>query len=379
MIPNDSDIDNEEPTDPDIVFRAAPKKPTQIPTQPPTPQVEVQMPDMGALDAFMRDPSVTEIMVNDIRNVMIEREGKLAFSGYAFPTVEELNRLVRNILDITGGNLSHEHPYIDSSLPDGSRLNIVIPPITINGPCITIRKFPTKRFNVEDLMNQGMLDRRIAYFLNVCVVGRLNILVSGGTGTGKTTLLNALMGFVPKGERIVTIEDTAELAIIHTNSVRMLTRPQSPLFAAISARDLVSNALRMRPDRIIIGEVRKSEAFDMLQAMNTGHAGSMTTIHSNTQRDALGRLETLCMLAGSELPLMAIRKQIASALDLIVQIKRFKNGSRQVIGISEVTGMEGDTILTQDLFNYEKPTGLVPTFLDTLKDQGLEFPQHFFG
>ncbi|MBI2711291.1 MAG: CpaF family protein [Bdellovibrio sp.] len=224
-------------------------------------------------------------------------------------------------------------------------------------------------------------------------MGRLNILVSGGTGGGKTTLLNVLCSFIPKKERIVTIEDTPELVVSHANSVRMQTKPQTPTSPAVGARDLVANALRMRPDRIIVGECRKSEAFDMLQAMNTGHSGSMTTLHANSSRDALSRLETLCMLAGTDLPIAAIRKQIASALDLVVQIKRFRDGKRRVIEVAELTGMEGETILLQDIFSYEtrvdasghtekgrfKVTGLVPTFIDRLRENGLDFPQNYFG
>ena len=357
------------------------------------PQPTIRMPEMGPLESMMKDPTISEIMVNDLRNVMIEKDGKLAFSGFSYTSIDELNRLTRNILDITGRILSPDQPYVDVMLPDGSRVNIVGPPLTLLGPCITIRKFPSQRLGVNDLIAREMLDQRIAYFLNVCVVGRLNILVSGGTGGGKTTLLNVLTSFVPKKERIVTIEDTPELIIQHANSVRMQTKPQSPASAPVTARDLVANALRMRPDRIIVGECRKSEAFDMLQAMNTGHSGSMTTLHANSTRDALARLETLCMLAGTDLPISAIRKQMASALDLIIQIRRFRDGKRRVVEIAEVTGMEGDTILLQDLFTFEaafdpttraekgrfKTTGMVPTFIDRLREEGLEFPRNYFG
>ncbi|MGZ6371435.1 MAG: CpaF family protein, partial [Bdellovibrionota bacterium] len=313
-------------------------------------------------------------------------------------TLEELNRLTRSILDITGRILSPEQPYVDTMLPDGSRVNIVAPPLTIGGPCITIRKFPARRYSVEDLMNGGALDRKMAYFLNACVIGRMNILICGGTGSGKTTLLNALTQFIPKSERLVTIEDTPELAITHPNSVCMQTKPQSPASAPVSARDLVANALRMRPDRIIVGECRRAEAFDMLQAMNTGHAGSMTTIHANSPRDGLSRLETLCMLTGFDIPLVAFRKQICSAVDLVVQVKRFRSGRRRVVALSEITGMEGDVITLQDVFLYEvdtatatapggaasdagrfKCTGFVPTFLERLRDGGVELPRNFFA
>jgi pilus assembly protein CpaF len=346
------------------------------------------------LDSLMKDPSITEIMVNDLRNVMIERNGILQFSGFTYQSIDELNRLTRNILDITGRILSPDSPYVDTMLPDGSRVNIVAPPLTLIGPCITIRKFPSKRPTINDLITNATLDQRIAYFLNVCVLGKMNILVSGGTGSGKTTLLNVLAAFIPKGERLVTIEDTPELAIQHFNSVKLQTKPQTPGSSAILARELVANALRMRPDRIIIGECRRSEAFDMLQAMNTGHSGSMSTLHANSPRDALARLETLCMLTGIDFPLLALKKQISSAVDLIIQIKRFRNGKRRVIAISEVTGMEGETITLQDIFVYEadhdtagqstetgkfKVTGMVPTFVDRLREQGIEFPRNYFG
>jgi pilus assembly protein CpaF len=403
--------EDDEPTDPGVVRpKAAPlPRPALVPAAQfaaqqqqaqPMPQAQparpaVRMPEMGPLDTFMKDPAVTEIMVNDIRNVMVEKGGKLVFSGFAYQSVDELNRLVRNILDVTGRILSPDQPFVDVMLPDGSRCNIVGPPLTVGGACLTIRKFPSRHLVIDDLMAADMLDRRMAYFLNVCVVGRLNILVSGGTGSGKTTLLNVLSSFIPKGERLVTIEDTPELAISHFNSVRMQTKPQSPTLPAITARDLVANALRMRPDRIIVGECRKGEALDMLQAMNTGHSGSMTTLHANSPRDALSRLETLVLMAGVDLPLQAVRKQVASAIDLIVQIRRFRSGKRRIVAISEVTGMEQDTYTLQDVFTFEqdnrsasggagergifKTTGLVPSFIDRLRDQGIEFPADYFG
>ena len=367
-------------------------KATEAPKAPPAPP-PVKMPDMGLLEPFMKDPSITEIMVNDLRNVMLEKEGKLQFSGLAYPSLDELNRLTRTILDLTGRFLTPDSPYVDVMLPDGSRVNIVAPPLTTLGPCITIRKFPLRRLGINDLIASESVDQRMAYFLNVCVVGKLNILVSGGTGTGKTTLLNVLTSFIPKKERIITIEDIPELNIQHFNSVKLQTKPQTPASAPVTARELVANSLRMRPDRVIVGECRRAEAFDMLQAMNTGHAGSMTTLHANSPRDALSRLETLCMLAGVDLPLVAIRKQIVSALDLIIQIQRFRNGKRRVVAITEVTGIESDTITLQDLFLFEidptsgehfengffKPTGLVPTFVKRLREMGIEFPSNYFG
>ena len=342
----------------------------------------------------MKDPAITEIMINDVRNVMVERDGKISISGFTYSSTKDLNDLVRKLLQTNGKALSPDSPYVDIALPDGSRVNIVGPPLTTGGPCLTIRKFPARRLSIEDLINNNSLDRRVAVFLNACVAGRMNILISGGTGSGKSTLLNALAAFIPKSERIITIEDIPELCLSHANSVRLQTKPQSPGSPPITARDLVANALRMRPDRIIVGECRRGEAFDMLQAMNTGHAGSMTTIHANSPRDALSRLETLCMLSDVELPLIAVRKQIANALDLVLQVKRFRTGDRHVVAISEVTGIEGDTITLQDVFRYElaakagnseadrgtfRCTGLVPTFIDRLKDHGVELPQNFFA
>jgi pilus assembly protein CpaF len=281
-------------------------------------------------------------------------------------------------------------------LPDGSRVNIVAPPITLGGPSLTIRRFPVKSLTVPDLIRLGTLDQRMAQFLQACVVGKLNILLSGGTGSGKSTLLGALAQWIPTSERLVIIEDTPELRIPHTNSVRLQTKPQMPGSPPVTARDLVANSLRMRPDRILVGECRKAEAFDMLQAMNTGHEGSMTTLHANSPRDALSRLETLCMLANSELPLLVIRKQIESAVDLIIQIKRMRDGSRRISSIAEVNGMEGDTLIMQDIFRYQSGmdgdgelterssigfsgTGIVPRLTERLKEEGIGVPPNFFS
>jgi pilus assembly protein CpaF len=389
-----NDFSDDEKTDPAIAF------PTQAPPLPSIPAVPaapaalavqapaapgLRMPEMGILASFMKDPEVTEIMVNDLRNVMIEKGGKIFQAGTHFQTVEELQRLTRAILDITGRILSPDSPYVDTMLPDGSRVNIVAPPLTQAGPCLTIRKFPAHRYNLEDLIQSGMMDKRMAYFLQACTLGRINLVVSGGTGSGKTTLLNALAMVIPKTERIVTIEDTPELAIPQINSVKLQTKPQMPASPPVTSRELVANSLRMRPDRIILGECRRSEAFDMLQAMNTGHEGSMTTIHANSPRDALSRLETLCMLAGADLPVAAFRRQITEAIDLIIQTKRSRDGKRRVIAICEVTGMEGETITTQDIFTATpdgsgfKCTGFVPTFLERMKENGVELPNGFFA
>jgi pilus assembly protein CpaF len=365
---------------------------TSTPNAETEPPPQTRLPELGALEPLMRDPEITEVMVNDLRSVMIEKGGMLGFSGLRIQALDELNRIVRNILDSTGRVLTPDSPYVDVMLPDGSRVNIVAPPLTKTGPCITIRKFPTRSYTLDDLTRLGMLDLRMSQFLKACVVGRMNILVCGGTGTGKTTVLNALCGMIPKNERLVAIEDVPELRIAHANSVSMQTKPQTPGSPAIQARELVANALRMRPDRIIVGECRRAEAFDMLQAMNTGHQGSMTSLHANSPRDGLHRLETLCLLAGADLPLLAIRKQMVSALDLIVQIRRFKTGKRRIVAIAEVTGIEGETITLQDIFQFKSAvgsaqpdageyscTGLVPTFLDRLRENGVDVPRGFFA
>jgi Flp pilus assembly CpaF family ATPase len=394
--------DADEKTDPEIVIppgalasraAAAPVAPT------------IKLPSLGPLDPFLQDPEVTEIMVNDLRNVIIEKSGQMLQAGFRLSGLDELNRLARTILDFTGRILSPDQPYVDTYLPDGSRVNLIGPPLAPHGVCITIRKFPARRLTLEQLAASGTLDARMVQFLAACVAGKLNVLISGGTGSGKTTLLNSLIQLVPRTERLIAIEDTPELVLPHINSVKLQTKAQMPASAAIPARELVANALRMRPDRIIVGECRRAEAFDMLQAMNTGHDGSMTTIHANSARDALARVETLCLLAGVDLPLVAIRKQMASAIDLVIQVRRFRDGRRRVVGISELTGMEGETITLQELFAFEAPasakgaakganpsedefatsghgafkcTGYVPTFLAKLRDNGVDLPKRFF-
>lgn len=343
----------------------------------------IRLPDLGLLNTVLQDPDVTEIMVNDLRNIAIEKRGQIVVTPVRFKSLEELNRVVRILMEPTGKQITPESPLGMTSLPDGSRVHIAAPPITEGGPCITIRRFP-KRYSLSALSKNGSLDQRMAHFLNACIQGKQNILISGGTGTGKTTFMNALIALVPPHERLVTIEDTAEIPLILPNQVKMMTRPRSMGTESITARDLVANALRMRPDRIIIGECRGPEAMDMIQAMNTGHQGSMTTIHANTPRDALFRLETLAMSAGLELPLPAIRRQISSAVQLIVQIKRFRSGVRKIISIQEVTGLEQDTILLQEVFSFD-PThpldlqsdegsfrfNLSTKVLESLKNQGI--------
>ena len=324
----------------------------------------IKLPDLGMLNTLLQDSDVTEIMVNDLRNIAIEKRGQIVVTPIRFKSMDELNRIVRILMEPTGKQISPENPLGTASLPDGSRVHVAAPPVTEFGPCITIRRFP-KRYNLENLMKNETMDRRIAFFLNACVIGKQNILISGGTGTGKTTILNALLNMIPPHERVITIEDTAEIPLILPNQVKMMTKPKSLDSDSINARDLLSNALRMRPDRIIVGECRGPEAMDMIQAMNTGHQGSMTTIHANSPRDALFRLETLMMSAGIDLPLPAIRRQIASAIQLIVQIRRFKGGSRKIVSIQEVTGTEQDNLLLQEVFSFD-----LSNPLDTLSDQG---------
>ncbi|MFZ9596540.1 MAG: CpaF family protein, partial [Bdellovibrionia bacterium] len=370
-----SSINEDEDTDTNLVIPKelhAPKphperEPKEAASAPPLPTTK--MPEMGILTPLMQDPSISEIMVNDLRNIVIEKSGKLQIAPLRFTSIDELNRITRNILDHTDRILTVDQPYIDTMLSDGSRVNLIGPPLTVHGPCLTIRKFPLKRLSTRDLLESGALDQKMAYFLNVCVTARLNILICGGTGAGKTTLLNILARYIPKEERIITIEDTPELIIPHINHVNLQTKPATPLSPAITIRDLVANSLRMRPDRILVGEVRKEEAFDMLIAMNTGHNGSMTTLHANSPRDGLMRLETLCMLAGSDLPILAIKQQIQSSIDLLVQIKRFKDGKRRITAITELTGMEGETLTTQDIYVFQgtfQATGFVPSFAEDL-------------
>lgn len=347
-------IPEEEKTDPNVN------------TQPVAAAISrgIPLPDLGLLNPLLQDGEVTEIMVNDLRNIAIEKRGQIIVTPIRFKSIDELNRVVRILLDPVGKTITPESPLAMSTLPDGSRVHIAAPPVTEYGPCITIRKFP-RRYSVENFISNGTLDSRMAYFLNACVAGKQNILISGGTGTGKTTVLNALLALIPPHERVITIEDTAEIPLILPNQVKMMTKPRGLGGEVVNARELVLNALRMRPDRIIVGECRGPEALDMIQAMNTGHQGSMTTIHANSPRDALFRLETLMMSAGLEIPLPAIRRQIANAIQLVLQVRRFKTGSRKIVSIQEVTGTEADTLLLQEVFSFESNIGN-----DPYSDQG---------
>lgn len=348
----------------------------------------------GPIQPLLEDDEISEIMVNGPKRVYIEKKGQLQLTNVVFDDDEHVLRVIERIVLPLGRRIDAENPTVDARLPDGSRVNAVIPPVAIDGPCITIRKFRKDKLKIEQLIQYGSLTENMAEFLRACVRARLNIIISGGTGSGKTTLLNVLSGFIPENERIVTIEDAAELQLQQDHVVRLESRPPDLNGrGAVTIRDLVRNALRMRPDRIVVGECRGGEALDMLQAMNTGHDGSMTTIHANSPRDALARLETLVLMAGMDLPLKVVRQQISSAVDLIVQQSRLRDGSRKVISISEVVGMEGDVITMSELFKFEqtgitpdgkvigmhKSTGLRPLFYPRLEAAGYKLDARIFG
>ncbi|MEE1362747.1 MAG: CpaF family protein [Selenomonadaceae bacterium] len=354
--------------------------------------IKDEMLGLGPLEVLRKDDTITEIMINGPKQIFVEKLGKLTLSSVQFHDDDHLMNIIERILSPLGRRIDESSPLVDARLDDGSRVNIIIPPLSLVGPCVTIRKFSKKPLTVENLINFGTLSREMADFLKACVKARLNILVSGGTGSGKTTTLNVLSSFIPENERIVTIEDAAEIQLQQEHVVTLESRPPNiEGKGAITIRDLVKNALRMRPDRIIVGEVRAGEALDMLQAMNTGHDGSLTTAHANTPRDALRRMETMVLMAGFELPVRAIREQVASAIDLIIQQSRIKDGSRKITYITEIQGMEGDTITTQDLFKYEHErmdengksvgrfvsSGLQPAFLDKFTVNGVEIPAVF--
>jgi pilus assembly protein CpaF len=350
---------------------------------------------LGPLEPFVRDPEVTEIMVNNWDTIYVERAGKLYWTGTKFHDDQQLRRTIDKIVGKVGRRVDEASPYVDARLPDGSRVNAVIPPLAIDGPALTIRKFAADPYQADDLIEFGTMTSPVAQFLEACVRGRINILVAGGTGAGKTTTLNVVSSFIPDDERILTIEDAAELRLQQPHVVRLESRPPNiEGKGQVTIRDLVRNSLRMRPDRIVIGEVRGAEALDMLQAMNTGHDGSISTIHCNSPRDALSRLETITMMAGMELSNKAIREQIASALQLIVYQARLKDGSRRFTHVTEVAGMEGEVITLQDIFLFDyssgvdeegrfkgrlKSTGLRPKFLDKLAERGVYVEPELFA
>ncbi|TLN09871.1 CpaF family protein, partial [bacterium] len=305
----------------------------------------------GPLQPLLDDPDITEVMVNGPKKIYIERKGVLTKTNITLENDDQVLHLIEKIILPLGRRIDGDSPTVDARLPDGSRVNAVIQPVSIDGPSITIRKFDKGKLSIDQLIQYGSISRGMADFIRACVHARLNIIFSGGTGSGKTTLLNVLSSFIPESERIVTIEDAAELKLLQDHVVRMETKPpNSEGRNAVTIRDLVRNSLRMRPDRIIVGEVRGGEALDMLQAMNTGHDGSLTTLHANTPRDTISRLETMCLMAGMDLPVKVIRQQIASAIDVIVQQSRMRDGSRKVTSITEVSGMEGDTVVMTEIF-----------------------------
>ena len=348
---------------------------------------------LGPLEPLLADPTISDILVNSHDTIYIERHGKIEATNVTFKDDEHLMRVIERIVSSVGRRIDESSPMVDARLQDGSRVNAIIPPLSIDGPVLSIRRFGSEPLRMKALIENKALTKDIAEMLEMCVNARLNVLISGGTGAGKTTLLNALSAYIPENERIVTIEDSAELQLQQPHVVRLETRPANiEGKGEVTQRDLVRNTLRMRPDRIVIGEVRGGEAIDMLQAMNTGHDGSLTTVHANTPRDALARLETMIQMTGMRLSDRAMRQQIASALDLVLQVARMSDGSRRVTSISEITGMEGETITMQEIFQYERtgidsqgqvlgrfrPTGIRPRFAERLKSCGLQLPRTFF-
>ncbi|HTP11007.1 MAG TPA: CpaF family protein [Anaerolineae bacterium] len=348
----------------------------------------------GPIGPYLRDATVSEVMVNGWQQVYIERKGKLIETEIRYKDDAAVLRAIDNIVLPLGRKIDRSHPLVDARLPDGSRVNAIIPPCALNGPTVTVRKFPAKRLTVEDLISFGSMTQQTAEFLRACVAARLNIIVSGGTGSGKTTLLNVISSFIPSDERICTVEDSAELQLNQPHVVRLETAPALPDGSGeITIRDLVRNALRMRPERIVVGEVRGGEALDMLQAMNTGHDGSLATVHANSPRDAIARLETLVLMAGFDLPVRVIRAQIASAVNLIVQQERMRDGSRKITRVTEMQGLEGENVVLQDIFLFQalavsevdkvegalKPTGIRPNFSPRLEKAGFRLSGDIFG
>jgi pilus assembly protein CpaF len=356
-------------------------------------QIAAEILGFGPLQPLLEDETITEIMVNGPKNVYIERKGKLHRVPVTFESNDHVMRIIDRIVAPLGRRIDESSPYVDARLQDGSRVNAVIPPISLVGPVLTIRKFSKNPITIDQLIQFGSISNEAIQFLKACVEARLNILISGGTGSGKTTLLNVMSGFIPDDERILTIENAAELQLRQEHVVTLESRPPNiEGRGEITIRDLVINALRMRPERIIVGECRGGETLDMLQAMNTGHDGSMTTAHANSPRDALSRIETMCLMAGMELPIRAIREQASNAIDLICQQERMRDGTRKVTYVTEVSGMEGDVITMTDIFVFEqtgmengkiigrlRPTGLRPKFMDKIEATGINLPPSIFG
>ena len=346
----------------------------------------------GPLDPLLTDETVTEVMCNAYDDIWVERNGRVERTDLSFSDDDQYRAVIDKIVSAVGRRVDEASPMVDARLPDGSRVNAIIPPLALHGAVLTIRKFAQEPYTAKDLINFGTWTIDLVTVMEACVKAKLNILVSGGTGTGKTTNLNVLSAFIPEGERVITIEDSAELQLQQPHVINLETRPMSAEGTGqVTIRDLVKNALRMRPDRIIVGECRAAEALDMLQAMNTGHEGSMTTVHANSSRDAISRLETMVLMAGFDLPIRAIREQIASAIDLILQVSRMPDGRRVITAVTEVQGLEGDVILLQDIFKYRNQpgksaspvgelaqTGLRPKFMDTLAERSIELPTTAF-
>ncbi len=356
-------------------------------------QIAAEILGLGPLQPLLEDDTITEVMVNGAKNIYIERKGKVHRVPVTFENNDHVMRIIDRIVAPLGRRIDESSPYVDARLPDGSRVNAVIPPISLVGPVLTIRKFSRNPITVEQLIQFGSVSQEAIQFLKACVESRLNIVISGGTGSGKTTLLNILSGFIPADERIITIENAAELQLRQEHVVTLESRPPNiEGRGEITIRDLVVNSLRMRPERIIVGEIRDEAALDMLQAMNTGHDGSMTTLHSNGPRDTLSRLETMTLMAGMDLPSRAIREQVASAIDLICHQERMRDGTRKITNLTEISGMEGEVITMTDIFVYEqtgiengqivgrlRPTGLRPKFMDKLEAAGINLPPSIFG
>ena len=356
-------------------------------------RIEDEVLALGPLEPLLADKTVSDILVNGPSQVYVERRGRLELTDVRFNSDSHLLNIIDRIVSAVGRRIDESSPMVDARLKDGSRVNAIIPPLALDGPSLSIRRFAVELLSIEDLIRLGSLTQQIADVMGVIVKARLNVLVSGGTGAGKTTLLNLLSGFIPATERIVTIEDSAELQLRQPHVVRLETRPPNiEGRGAVTQRDLVRNSLRMRPDRIVIGEVRGGEALDMLQAMNTGHDGSLTTIHANTPRDALGRVENMVSMTGIAFPVQALRSQIASAIDIIIQVERHEDGKRRVVSLQETNGMEGDIITTSEIFKFERrgldaegnvlgeltSTGIVPGFLRRLRERGIELPIEVF-
>jgi len=356
-------------------------------------QIVAEILGLGPIEPLLKDETITEIMVNGPRQVYIEQKGLIHKTDIAFESDEHVMRIIDRIISPLGRRCDESQPYVDARLPDGSRVNAIIHPLSLVGPVITIRKFAKTPLTIEDLIRFGTLTPELVEFLKACVEARLNTVVSGGTGSGKTTLLNILSSFIPERERIITIENAAELQLRQEHVVTLESRPPNiEGKGEVTIRSLVINSLRMRPDRIIVGECRGEEALDMLQAMNTGHDGSMTTLHSNSPRDTLARLETMVLMAGYDLPVRAIREQVARAIDVIVHEERFRDGTRKVVNVTEVQGMEGDVIVLQDVFRFEQsgiedgrivgriqPTGIRPKFMEKIEGANIYLPPDIFG